>query len=140
VFYTTIKVKKPVLLIGAIIRELCEKAYLSIEGNLTKIDRECIKVYSEKETSLLKRNTLKPLKDFIILEINEDTKDEILRMLEVIGIKKNVLHLQIENDGELILGAYDNFEFVGTSKQINEDTLNKYIQKGIIKSYQLNKT
>jgi hypothetical protein len=136
-FYNKIRVKKPVLLIESIIRELHGNAYLSLEGDLAEIYRANIRIFSEEETSLLKRQIKQMQAGFIILAINDDTKDEILRILPAIGIKKKVVHIQIEKDGELMFGAYDNFEFVGMSAQVSEDTLNRFIQRGIIKSYTL---
>jgi hypothetical protein len=61
-----------------------------------------------EETGVLKRNTLWPKQDFIVLPLEPSTSRTIV---SVIGgtVPNTIIHIQIEKDGTLQFAAYDNF-------------------------------
>jgi hypothetical protein len=63
---------------------------------------------SGKETAILKRNTIWPVQDFVVLPLETDL---IKTIVSSIGgtVPRGLLHIQIEKRGQLELGLYDNF-------------------------------
>jgi hypothetical protein len=85
---------------------LAGNAHVSFEGNLGGLT---LSGTSETETEALKRNTLWPEQDFIIVPLEEST---IRPTMTAIGgnVPKTIIHIQIEKAGRLEFGAYDNFQ------------------------------
>ena len=112
-----------------------DQANLSLEGDLSSLEKINIEVSTDKETPVLKRQTIWPKFDFAIIEINENNKERIINHLfPQIGLKNKVFHVQIEKDGELILGAYDNFhpECVWIGDWISEEELQSFVNTSVI--------
>jgi len=63
---------------------------------------------SGDETTALKRNTLWPKQDFVVLPLEAETVGSIM---EAVGgtVPRSILHIQVEKEGRLELGLYDNF-------------------------------
>ena len=133
----SIKTKKTVLFLEALLNELCGNAHISFEGDLSKVTFDRISGKSEIETSVLKRSTTYPGVDFIVLPIEESTKDEIIEILHRIGVRRRIVHVQIEKDGKWAFGAYDKFDFADASMLVSENTLKNLLRMGIIKSYKI---
>src|SRR5260370_14868086 len=89
----------------AIMEELARNAHISFEGNLSNLRLGSVPGASEAETVVLKRNTLWPKQDFIVLPLEPSTGKAIL---SAIGgtVPKSIIHVQIENEGVLEFGAY----------------------------------
>ena len=60
------------------------------------------------ETLVLKRHTAQPKQDFVVLQLTPETVAPIFKELRAAGLKR-AIHVQIERQGVLELGAYDNF-------------------------------
>jgi hypothetical protein len=59
----------------------------------------------------LKRQTVWPRQDFVILSLEHDTIDPILEIvLPEARYKEDITHIQIEKHGELQFGCYDQFD------------------------------
>lgn len=92
----------------ALLTELAGDAYVSFEGELSCVAVSRLPGASGEETSILKRNTLWPRQDFVVLPLESDN-------VQAIGIAiggtlpKAIIHIQIEKSGRLELGVYDNF-------------------------------
>lgn len=56
----------------------------------------------------LKRNTLRPKQDFVIVLLEPSTVEKIIPAIGG-SVPKAILHIQIEKNGVLQFGAYDNF-------------------------------
>jgi hypothetical protein len=67
---------------------------------------------SEDETKVLKRNTISPRQDFVVLTLGASTREQILKALGGTFPGKRILHIQIEKAGTLQFGAYDRFACV----------------------------
>jgi hypothetical protein len=88
--------------------ELAGNAHISFEGDLGSSKLTSISGASGEETSLLKRNTIWPKQDFVVLPLEPAMGKPILSALGG-SIPKSVRHIQIEKSGVLEFGAFDNF-------------------------------
>jgi hypothetical protein len=92
----------------AAMEELAGAARISFEGNLSTTSVFKLNGASGDETQVLKRNTLRPKQDFVVLELEPDLVKPIIA---AIGgtVPRGILHIQIEKGSHLELGWYDNF-------------------------------
>jgi hypothetical protein len=100
---------KPGLLI-AMMRALAGSAHVSFEGDLSR----CVfppELGAEKnETPTLKRHTLVPELDFVVPPLEPHTVQPILGVvLPDRRFMDDIIHIQIEKNGRLEFGSYDNF-------------------------------
>jgi hypothetical protein len=113
--------------------------HISFEGDLGALSVTSLPGVSAEETTVLRRNTLWPKKDFVILPLEPDLTDGIIN---VIGgtVPKAILHIQIEKAGRLELSLCDSFDpramFFGPSLPANflfrfeaEAILKKWIER-----------
>ncbi len=93
----------------ALFQELGERANISFEGELSACDLSHLPGASASETEVLRRNTLWPKQDFIVMPFYEPNE-----LFMALGgtIPRAVLHIQIEVGGQLAFAAYDNFQHV----------------------------
>jgi hypothetical protein len=89
--------------------ELAGNAHMSLEGDLSHCRFAEGVVVGREETGSLKRNTLAPKQDFVVLRLTPETVEPIFNQLMAAGLKRRIIHVQIERNGVLELGAYDNF-------------------------------
>jgi hypothetical protein len=59
---------------------------------------------STEETSVLKRNTLWPKQDFVVIPINPGVEEAVLAAIGG-SVSRKIIHIQIEKDGCLESGA-----------------------------------
>lgn len=119
-------------------RVFAGNAHISIEGayapycRLTQLPEA-----SPFETRLLKRNTIQPVLDFIVLPLRPDMIDPILFEAARAGLRRNIIHVQIERDGGLVFGAFDNFhaDCVSVSSALSTEMLDRLISEGVLRSY-----
>jgi hypothetical protein len=88
--------------------ELAGDAHISFEGDLGALHLSSIPGASQEETVALKRNTLWPKQDFMVLPLEPST---IMIIVSAIGgtVPNAIIHIQIEKGGTLQFAAYDNF-------------------------------
>jgi hypothetical protein len=89
--------------------ELAGSAQLSLEGDLSRCRFTDDIVIAHDETRTLKRSTIAPKQDFVVLRLTPETVDPIFKQVMVAGLKHAIIHAQIERNGVVELGAYDNF-------------------------------
>jgi len=77
---------------------------LSLEGDLSKCRFTEDQVLARQELGLLKRNTLWPKLDFIVLRLEPDTVAPIFKQIVAAGLSRAIVHVQIEHGGTLQLG------------------------------------
>jgi hypothetical protein len=92
----------------AAMKELAGDAHISFEGDLGITKLNGLAGASEAETSILKRNTIWPVQDFVVLALEPDS---ISAIVAGVGgtVPRGVLHIQIEKNDQLELGLYDQF-------------------------------
>jgi hypothetical protein len=111
VYYLDAK-NRPQLLF-AMMRELAgDKARISFEGRLIHTDLMKIEGVAFEETELLRRGTIAPKLDFLVLPLTRDSLQAIEKaILSKISFHstEGIVHVQIERDGTMVFAAYDNF-------------------------------
>ncbi|HLJ12755.1 MAG TPA: hypothetical protein VKU82_16280 [Planctomycetaceae bacterium] len=104
-----VNVRKKAAFLHRLMVELAGNARLSLEGDLSRCRLPDELVLSRDESGLLRRNTLYPREDFVIAELMPTSVSPIFKQVMAAGLKRAIVHVQIERDGILELGAYDNF-------------------------------
>lgn len=126
--------KKRLLLV--LMEELAGNAHISFEGDLKRLALQHLPDASNDPTEALKRNTLWPKQDFIIVPLEPSMSKNILA---AIGgtVPKSIIHIQIEKNGVLEFGAYDNFhpESIYLGKALDQGIIDSLVAEGIIRSY-----
>jgi hypothetical protein len=124
----------------SVMKLLVGNAHISFEGDLSQFPFASVPGASPDETDVLKRNTIAPPQDFVVLPLESDTIDEILRAFpQRGGVTTDILHVQIEKDGVLQFGAYDNFcpECVVSWDGVPEPFLQDLVERGIIRAFRV---
>jgi hypothetical protein len=121
--------------------ELAGNAQLSLEGNLSRCQFTDDLVITRDETSILKRNTTAPKQDFVVLRLAPETVEPILKQALAAGLKRvqGIIHVQIERDGVLELGAYDNFddECVATGPGVKPTLLEELRKNNVLRDFRI---
>jgi len=88
--------------------ELAGSAHISFEGDLSATTLAHWPGASFDETRPLKRNTLQPKQEFVVLPLELGLVKPII---SAVGgtIPRGILHVQIEKEDRLELGLYDKF-------------------------------
>lgn len=117
---------------------LAGDAHISLEGFLSNCQFPASIQQLQEEASILKRNTIVPRLDFAILSLEENTITPILDTILLSNrYKDDIIHIQIEKQGQLQFGSYDNFHkdcivcFLGVPTKF----LDELKQKEIIESW-----
>ena len=83
----------------AMMEKLAGGAHISFEGGLKALRLSSIPGASKDETQALKRNTIWPKQDFVVVPLESSTSQTIV---SAIGgtIPNTIIHIQIEKGGE----------------------------------------
>jgi hypothetical protein len=110
---------------------------MSIEGFLEKCQFDEKFEISHAETAVLKRNTIIPKLDFIILQLLPEKVGLIFDQVMKASLDFEIIHIQIESKGVIVLGAYDNFDHncVVSGPAASVELLEGLKQKDIIRGY-----
>jgi hypothetical protein len=102
------KVRDKRRFLAAALAELAGVAQVSFEGDLSSTSLFDVAGASSHETQVLKRNTLWPKQDFVVLPLEAEMVRPI--MAAVGGtVPRRLIHVQVQKEGRLELGLYDNF-------------------------------
>lgn len=104
-------------------------SFISLEGELSKLSLAKLEGSSSNETAALKRGTLWPKQDFIVLPVEQPKA-----VIAALGgsIPSSVVHIQLENDGNLVFGAYDHFQHLHFGELLDEGFLDRLVSDGIL--------
>jgi hypothetical protein len=102
------KVRKKGQLLLALMEELEGNAHVSFEGNLRSLLLLTYPGASSEPTDVLNRNTRWPIQDFVVAPLELSSSKKIYAALGGV-VPRTVLHVQIEKNGVLQFGAYDDF-------------------------------
>jgi hypothetical protein len=125
-------------LLTAMLHELCGNAHISFEGDLSKHNFSFIPGIMSVETEVLKRATFFPKQDFIIVPLETNTIPLILdQLMRSKDVWRDIIHIQIERNGIIEFGAYDNFhpDCVVSGSNISRTLLEKLVSEGAIQSF-----
>jgi hypothetical protein len=128
---------KPGLLI-AMMRHLAGDAHISLEGDLSRCSFPSSLNPSGEETPALRRNTAYPKQDFVVLPLTPESIAPIFKQVMAAGLKRAIIHIQIEKAGELQFGSYDNFHhecIVGFPPGVTPEFLNQLQSSGVVRSW-----
>ncbi len=91
------------------------------------------------ETLTLKRNTIAPKQDFVVLRLTPETVDAIFKQVMAAGLKHAIIHVQIERNGVPELGAYDNFyhESVVTGPGVSSTLLQELKKLNVLRDFRV---
>jgi len=100
-------------LLCAMMREFAgSKSWISFEGRLIHTDLMQIEGVSFEETAVLRRGTIAPKLDFLVLPLTQNSLQAIEKaILSKISFHstEGIVHVQAERDGTMVFAAYDNF-------------------------------
>jgi hypothetical protein len=131
---------KPGLLI-AVMRALVGGAHISFEGDLSRC-RGLLTLpgASTEETEDLRRQTLYPVQEFVVLPLEPETVRPILAEVLPEGrVVRDIIHVQIERAGRLAFGAYDNFhrDCLVCWPAVPQELLEQLRVNGVLRSWEL---
>lgn len=130
---------KPGLLM-AMMRALAGSAMISFEGDLSGCDFSRVPGTSADETECLRRATIYPRQDFVVCRLEPETIEPILA--EVLPERRaidRIIHIQIEKDGALAFGSYDNFhpDCIVAGPGVPVSLLEQLQASGVLRSMEL---
>jgi hypothetical protein len=118
-------------LLIAILTECTVNSRISFEGQLSKLPLLELEAISLDETTILKRGTTWPKQDFVVLPIDAFAPSAIIAALGG-SIPSAVLHIQVEKDGKLVFGAFDNFQHLHLGDLLGEQFVDQLVSNGIL--------
>jgi hypothetical protein len=85
---------------------------ISFEGSLSQTELAKLKGATDEESDVLKRATLQPKLDFLILPLREEDLSGLAKAVisKIAFGLKGILHVQIEKNGKIEFAAFDNFD------------------------------
>jgi hypothetical protein len=103
------KVRDKRRFLAAALAELAGDAQVSFEGDLSMTSLSDVPGASNDETQVLKRGTLWPKQDFVVLPLEVEM---VLPIMAAVGgtVPRGLIHVQVQKEGRLQLGLYDNFD------------------------------
>jgi hypothetical protein len=124
--------------LSRLMADLSGEAHISFEGGSSIQGLKQIDGATESETAILRRHTSWPQQTFVIGPLEPNTLKPIWKALGG-SLSRDILHIQIEKDGQLAFAAYDHFHpdclvfgpnFPARTMEslINEGLLEKFIQ------------
>jgi hypothetical protein len=127
-------------LLIAMMKALAGNAHISFEGKLLQCEFPPELDRSTEETATLRRGTIVPVQDFVVLPLEQETIRPILdTVLPNSRFMNDVIHVQIEKGGALQFGAYDYFhpDCVGCGPDVPQQLLEQLRLGGVLRSYQV---
>jgi hypothetical protein len=99
------------LLIAMMRAFAAENSRISFEGRLTKSDLMLMEPVAYEEVGVLKRATLRPKLNFLILPLTQQSLSRIEKAFnsKIAFGNGGIVHVQIERAGAMVFAAYDNF-------------------------------
>jgi hypothetical protein len=131
---------RPALLFSMMRTFASELSHIALEGNLAATELFTLEGASYDETEVLRRATIAPRLDFVVLPLVPTRVPEIqqaIRSKIAFSGYRGIIHAQIEACGELVFGAYDNFhrETVMVYGTIERSLLDGLVKARTLRSY-----
>lgn len=126
--------KRRLLLV--MMEELAGDAHISFEGDFRGLRLLSTPGASQEETPTLKRNTLWPKQDFVVLPLEASMSETIV---SAIGgtIPSAITHIQIEKNALLQFASYDNFhpQCIVFGAGVKQAVLESLASQGIMRPF-----
>ena len=131
---------KPALLFAMMRTFASEQSRIAFEGNLANTELFRLNGASHDETGVLRRATTAPALDFLVLPLVPARVPEIvtaIRSKVAFAGYRGIIHVQIESNGEIVFGAYDNFdrESVVVNGPISTNVLDDLVVHRTLRTY-----
>jgi hypothetical protein len=131
---------KPALL-WAVIAHAPLPARVSFEGSLKEFHFHELEGASFDETPVLHRHTISPRQDFVVVPISPGLLTTLQARLSGPGVFREggaLVHVQVECNGRLAFGAYDQFhkDCVVAYAPFDEAFLDQLHRQGVLRSYE----
>jgi len=131
---------RPNLLFAMMRTFASEQSRIAFEGSLANTELYRLGGGSFDETEVLKRATTAPQIDFVVLPLTPTRVPEIekaIRSKIAFAGYRGIIHVQIEAEGEIVFGAYDNFgkDCVVVNGTISTDVLDDLVKGRALRSY-----
>lgn len=131
---------RPGLLFAMMRTFASDQSRIAFEGNLAATELYGLEGASYEETAILKRATTAPRFDFVVLPLVVDRVPEIQKAIRskiAFSGYRGIAHVQIEADGVLVFGAYDQFhrETVVEIGTIETSVLDALVKARTLRSY-----
>ncbi len=119
--------------------ELAGNTHMSIEGDLSHCRFTDDLVVTRDETAILKRNTIVPKQDFVVVRLTPESVSPIFKQIMAAGLKRAIIHVQIERNGVLELSACDNFhpDCVVTGPGVSAALLDELKNKNVLRDFEV---
>ena len=110
---------------------------MSLEGDLSRCRFAGEAIVSKDETPFLKRQTLWPRQDFVVLRLESHAITPLFKQIMAAGLSRSIIHVQIERSGVLELRAYDNFGAgcVMTGPNVSEALLSELQSERVLRAF-----
>jgi len=127
-------------LLWALLREYEGRSQLSLEGDLSALRDARFADSSMEETGGLKRQTLHPELDFLVVPVtaaNVRILKPLLSRPAMLGRDGSIVHVQLAVDGTLALVACDNFhdDCTAASNAVSTELLTQLTSKGVLRGW-----
>lgn len=131
---------RPGLLFAMLRTFASDLSRIAFEGNLAATELYRLEGASYDETEILKRATITPRFDFVVLPLLLSRVPQIQKVIQskiALGGNRGIVHVQIEVNGELVFGAYDNFhrDTVVVNGTIQTAVLDDLVTNRTLRSY-----
>jgi hypothetical protein len=120
-------------LLMSVAEKLAGNAHISLEGSLGVFNLAALPGASDVETSALKRNTIWPKQDFLVFPLEPPVAEAVFKRLGY-RVPNRIIHIQIEKDGVLEFGAYDNFhrDCIFWGPALTDAFIQSLVERGIL--------
>jgi hypothetical protein len=123
-----------------VLRAVGEAAHIALEGHLQDTGLLGLPQVSFDETETLRRQTLVPRLDFVVLPTTIAVVSELKSRLSapgLFGLGGALIHVQVEQRGDLVFIACDNFHESSTWLQLPQghDLLKMLTESGVVRSF-----
>jgi hypothetical protein len=112
---------------------------ISFEGTLSHTDLVRAAGVTRDESGVLRRSTLAPRRDFLVLPLSEQTLPAIRQAINskiAIG-EEGIVHVQIVKDGDMAFAAHDSFdkECVVAYPAVSSELLDELTKARVLRGY-----
>lgn len=132
--------ERPRLLVAMMRALAAEDGMISFEGKLSQTELPQMAGVAYKEGGVLKRATLQPQLDFLVLPLTQKNVSALEEaILSKIAFGHNgIIHVQIERNGKMAFAAYDNFDpaCVVACSEVSPALLDELTKARVLRGYQ----
>jgi hypothetical protein len=124
--------------VRAMVEAFCGDAHMSLEGDLFCLRWEGGVAPHPRIAALLRRQTIWPRQSYAVLPLEPPTISEIVQnVLPRIGLRRRVIHVQIEKHRRIVFAAYDQFHqgCVVVAQSVGTELLDRLVRERSLKSY-----